>query len=123
MWINRKIQSSIYNTSLHQMEHIKVYNPNINNYNHMFVQTFNVISKYAISAIKNFPPRMLHQLFHQLTIMTVIKNIQQLILIKSTMIKKSTQIQKVTMTMTMNLLITQSHQIKLMMLLKKNHLF
>ena len=66
---------------------------------------------------------MLHQLFHQLTIMTVIKNIQQLILIKSTMIKKSTQIQKVTMTMTMNLLITQSHQIKLMMLLKKNHLF
>ena len=106
----------MYNTSLHHMEHIKVYNPNVNDLNHMFVQTFNVISKYATSAIKLFLTKMLQQLFHQITTMTEIKNIQELILIQSTMITTSTQIQKVMMTMIMNLLIAQSHYIKVIIL-------
>ena len=71
----------------------------------MFVQTLNVISKYETSAVKSFLSKMLQQLFHQITIILVIKNIYQLILIQLTMITTSTNIQKVTMTMTMTLII------------------
>ena len=61
---------------------------------------------------------MLQQLFHHIKTMTVINNIQELNLIQSTMITTSTQIQRVMMKTTMTLLITQLHQIKVMMLFK-----
>ena len=84
----------------------------------MFLQTLYVISKYATISIKRFQLKMLQQLFHHIKTMTVINNIQELNLIQSTMITTSTQIQRVMMKTTMTLLITQLHQIKLMMLFK-----
>ena len=81
----------------------------------MFVQTLNVFSKYATSAIKRFLPKTLQQLFHQITKITVIKNIQQLILIQSKMITTSTQIHKVALKMTMTFLKIESHDIKVTM--------
>ena len=58
---------------------------------------------------------MLQQLFHQIKTMTVIKNIQQLILIQSKMITTSTQIHKVALKMTMTFLKIESHDIKVTM--------